>query len=64
MVYYTTPKDGSRSLTTAWCFGLACMFAWRGEWALHLAAVAVGTMDALALSAIKAWAKIKRSEIK
>lgn len=53
MIYYNPDKHsgrGRRSILVWWCLWLACIFAWRGQWGLHLAALAVGTADAAFIS--------------
>lgn len=53
MIYYNPDKRSGvrrKSMLVWWCLGLACMFAWRGQWGLHLAALAVGTADAAFVS--------------
>jgi len=63
MLYYKSGRSRG-SITTIWCLLLAVMFAWRGQWALHLAAIAVGTADVAYSSFLTLAARINKMEIK
>lgn len=55
MLIYTKKSGRRHSITTVWCFILAIVFAVQGKWDLHLAAIAVGSMDVWAMSFWKLW---------